>query len=105
MEPAAFWAAMEAEGRAYLFDERGQRVRASRMPSHLSALRADPYRDIAWSLRESGAFKKLAVPFSEFRWAAFFRARIPDDLVVEDYQRALQLAALLTTTKAASTLP
>lgn len=105
MEPPAFWQAMEAEGRAYLFDERGQRVRLGRMPDHLSGLRADPYRDIAWALREAGAFKKVAVPFSEFRWAAFFRARIPEDLVNENYEHALLLATRLAMTKAASTLP
>lgn len=100
-----FWAAMEAEGRTYLFDESGQRVAPMRLPKMLCDLHADPYRDLAWTLREAGCFKKVRVPFSEFRWAAFFRARIDERVVRANYARAVEIAAALASTKAASTLP
>jgi hypothetical protein len=100
-----FWAAMEAEGRTYLFDESGQRVPPLRLPKMLRDLHADPYRDLAWTLREAGCFKKVRVPFSEFRWAAFFRARIEEKVVRANYPRAVEMAAALAATKAASTLP
>ncbi|RTL70976.1 MAG: hypothetical protein EKK41_11995 [Hyphomicrobiales bacterium] len=100
-----FWAVMEAEGRTYLFDESGQRVPPLRLPKMLRDLHADPYRDLAWTLREAGCFKKVRVPFSEFRWAAFFRARIEEKVVRANYPRAVEIAAALAATKAASTLP
>lgn len=105
MEPTAFWRTMEAEGRAYLFNEEGERVRATRLPRALSSLRADPYRDLAWAAREAGLFKKVSVPFSEFRWAAFFRARIDAQVVTSDFARALRMARQLAKTRAASSLP
>lgn len=105
MDPAAFWRTMEAEGRAYLFNEEGNRVHGTRLPQGLSALRADPYRDLAWAAREAGFFKKVSVPFSEFRWAAFFRARIEAEIVKSDFSRALRVAKRLAASRAASSLP
>jgi hypothetical protein len=105
MAPRAFWTAMEAEGRAYLFDETGTRVPPARLPRTLHRLRADPYRDLAWAAREAGLFKKVRVPFSEFRWAAFFRARIDEGTVAQAQGRALKIAARLSVTRAASSLP
>lgn len=105
MDRAAFWRTMEAEGRAYLFDESGTRARASQVPKTLFDLRADPYRDLAWRARESGYFKKVSVPFSEFRWAAFFRARIDIDIITADFGKALRMAKRLAASRAASSLP
>lgn len=105
MPRSAFWAAMEAEGRAYLFDHRGARLSPSCLPRSLSALRDDPYRDLAWEAREAGLFKKVAVPFSEFRWAAFYRTRIDTRVVTQNFSQALKLAARLSVTRAASSLP
>lgn len=105
MNRREFWSAMEAEGRAYLFDDTGARLPASRLPRSLKTLRGDPYRDLAWEAREAGLFKKVPVPFSEFRWAAFYRSRIDDDVVRHDFGRALKIAARLSSGRAASSLP
>jgi len=36
----------------------------------------DPYRSLAWIVREHHGYIKNNAPFSEFKWANFFRTRI-----------------------------
>lgn len=105
LTPAKFWSAMEARGLVYPFDETGRRVALSRLPRGIRNLRADPYRDLAWSVREAGGFRKTRAPFSEFRWAEFFRARIDRVLVASDYKRAVTQATALARSLAAAGLP
>lgn len=105
LSPQRFWHVMEQQGLVYPFDERGERVPLSRMPRDMSGLRADPYRDLAWSVREAGGFKKSRAPYSEFRWAEFFRTTIPTRIVDDDYERAVELATKLARSPAAAGLP
>lgn len=105
LTPAKFWTAMEARGLIYPFDETGRRVALSRLPRGVRQLRPDPYRDLAWSVREAGGFRKTRAPFSEFRWAEFFRQRIDPRIVTRDYKRAIALATSLARTQAAAELP
>lgn len=105
LSPRSFWAAMEVQGFVYPFDETGSRVPLSRMPRGISKLKADPYRDLAWSVREAGGFKKTRAPYSEFRWAEFFRTTIPTCIVSENYDRAVSIAVKLARSAAAAGLP
>ncbi len=84
-----FWARMEDEGRLHPFDEAGRRIDPARLPSRLTGLRNDPYRDLAWSVREYGGFEKNEAPYSEFFWASFFRSRIALGAVRSDYDWAV----------------
>ena len=102
---AAFWREMEAKGRLYPFDEAGRRIRPSRLPVRLGGLRADPYRDLAWSVREAGGYDKVARPYSEFEWADYFRGRITEAALARDYDAAVQRAVRLARKKTASRLP
>ena len=36
----------------------------------------DPYRSLAWIVRDKHGYLKNDTPFSEFKWANFFRTRI-----------------------------
>ncbi|MDO9384208.1 MAG: ParB-like protein [Hyphomicrobiaceae bacterium] len=105
LSPKQFWAAMETQGLVYPFDETGSRVALSRMPRAINSLKADVYRDLAWSVREAGGFKKTRAPYSEFRWAEFFRTTIPSHLVTDDYERAVILGRKLARSAAAAGLP
>lgn len=100
-----FWRRMEADGRLYPFDERGERIRYDRLPAHLSELRHDPYRDIAWQVREAGGFEKSPIPYAEFRWANFFRERIPLARVRGDFDAAVGRAKRLSRCRSAADLP
>lgn len=105
MSPKQFWAAMETQGLVYPFDETGSRVALSRMPTGIRSLRADAYRDLAWSVREEGGFKKTRAPFSEFRWAEFFRTTIPEYILTDNYKEAVALGKKLARSAAAAGLP
>ena len=103
--PSQFWYRMEARGLLYPFDESGARVSPARLPRRLGALRDDPYRDLAWSVREAGGFLKSHEPFSEFRWADFFRDRISERTLVRSYETAVERALALSRSRAARELP
>ena len=100
-----FWARMEDDGRLHPFDETGRRIDPARLPSRLPGLRHDPYRDLAWSVREYGGFEKDQVPYSEFFWAAFFRSRITPSALRSDYDWAVARAIKLARTREAASLP
>lgn len=105
LSPAAFWRRMEADGRLYPYDEAGQRIEPSLLPTWLHALRHDLFRDLAWDVREAGGFQKVAVPYAEFRWANFFRERIALSTLRRDHKNALRKALKLCRSKDAAHLP
>lgn len=105
LTPRQFWSTMEKQGLVYPFDETGSRVSLSRMPCDIDSLKADVYRDLAWSVREAGGFKKTRAPYSEFRWAEFFRTTIPKRLVIDCYEEAVSLGRKLARSAAAAGLP
>lgn len=105
MSTREFWSAMQRLGYIYPFDERGRRVPLAHMPDSMTCLRSDPFRDLAWSVRKAGGYHKTRAPFSEFRWAEFFRASMPARLLEEDYDRAVQIALKRARSAAAAQLP
>ena len=102
---AAFWNRMQAEGRVYLFDERGERIPPSLLPASLSDLRHDPFRDFALYVRQAGGFGKAHVPYAEFRWANFFRKHMEACVIASDPKDAIRKALKLCKSKDASVLP
>ena len=102
---AAFWALMERNGMLHPYNGLGLRIHPSRLPRSIGDLGHDPYRDLAWSVRRLGGFKKTITPFSEFCWANFFRSRIPTELVWCDYSEAVRRALWLTASRSARSLP
>lgn len=72
----AFWRAMEYYRWAHPYDRDGHRVGFAEIPESLHGLQDDPYRALAAYVRMQGGYSKDAMPYSEFLWADFFRARI-----------------------------
>ncbi len=61
----------------YLFDELGGGpLPPEALPAHIKDLKFDPYRSLAWIVREHHGYLKNDAPFSEFKWANFFRTHI-----------------------------
>ena len=54
-----FWAALKAADLVRLKNELGVDVEASQLPKTLEALADDPYRSLAWFVRQKGGFAKL----------------------------------------------
>ncbi|MFN3868292.1 MAG: ParB-like protein [Hyphomicrobiaceae bacterium] len=102
---AAFWRRMMSTGWMHPYDETGRRVRPHELPSAISSLRNDPYRDLAWSVREEGGYRKSPAPYAEFKWAQYFREQIPLVKLLRDYDRALETALTLARSPAAAGLP
>ena len=77
LEEPYFWKTMHQDNWVYLFDENGGGPRApATLPKHIKDLKFDPYRSLAWIVREHHGYLKNNTPFSEFKWANFFRTHI-----------------------------
>lgn len=100
-----FWQRMQSNGWLHPFDEEGHPVAPHSLPPWLHAMRHDPFRDLAWEVREAGGFEKSHTPFAEFLWAHYFRARISLSAIREDPSAVLNEAMKLARTRAAADLP
>ena len=98
---------MRAAHWVYEFDETGQGTVAGQwdLPHSIAALRDDPYRSLAWSVRERAGYAKTAVPFAEFARADFFRHRIQFDNTAASCAQAVTTAVTLAHSDAAHNLP
>lgn len=105
LPPADFLARLKAENLVYLKDSQGNPIPETALPAGLSGLGDDPYRDLAYAVRKRGGYEKAEVPFSEFRWADFFRSRVRIGPGPEDFDRAVDQAVQLARTPEAAGLP
>jgi len=77
LEEIYFWKTMHERNLVYLFDQAGGGPQPPQtLPKHIKNLAFDPYRSLAWIVREQHGYLKNNLPFSEFKWANFFRSRI-----------------------------
>ena len=77
LEEVYFWKTMHADNLVYLFDQAGGGPQPPQtLPVHIKNLAFDPYRSLAWIIREQHGYIKNNEPFSEFKWANFFRTRV-----------------------------
>ena len=77
LEETYFWKSMHKANWVYLFDKAGGGPQQPKtLPAHVKDLGFDPYRSLAWIVREHHGYMKNDAPFSEFKWANFFRTRI-----------------------------
>ena len=72
-----FWKEMAARKWVYLYDGHGKGPLDTRLlPKKIQDLEDDPFRSLAWAVREQGGYDKTDEPFAEFQWADFFRNRL-----------------------------
>jgi len=72
-----FWKQMFNANWVYLFDHSGGGPqRPADLPKHVKDLGFDPYRSLAWLVCTRHGYLKTGAPFSEFKWANFFRTHI-----------------------------
>ena len=77
LEEVYFWKTMHERNWVYLFDHSGGGPQPPEMlPAHIKDLQFDSYRSLAWLVRENHGYIKNDAPFSEFKWANFFRTRV-----------------------------
>ncbi len=100
-----FWKKLVEKDWAYLYDQ-GKLRPASELPKTLKELTDDPFRTLAWLVRKVGGYEKVKIPFTEFKWANFFRERLKkvDFSTPESTQSALNRALELAASKEARDL-
>ena len=75
-----FWKEMHKLRLVYLFDNAGGGpIRPKDLCGHIQDLANDPYRSLAWVVRQRYGYAKSPHAFAEFLWANFFRIRIVID--------------------------
>ena len=77
-----FYATLEEHERRHPFDGQGHRV--DKVPKYLSERVNDPYRSLAGLTRKAGAYDKVSVSFTEFKWADFLRVKANTKLICRD---------------------
>jgi hypothetical protein len=101
-----FWRVMDEKHWVHLYDQFGHGPRDPiDLPESVRGLADDPYRSVAWAVKEQGGYKKTDVVFSEFTWAEFFRKNLKIHPVFDDWDRAVKLAMDLAGSPACSKLP
>jgi hypothetical protein len=80
-----FWKTMHEKNYVYLYGADGAGPQPpSKLPKHIKDLGSDPYRSLAWIVRDRHGYMKNTMPFSEFKWGNYFRLRmIPPISVLE----------------------
>jgi hypothetical protein len=81
-----FWKEMHQLRLVYLFDNfGGGPIRPKDLCGHIKDLANDPYRGLAWAVRQRYGYAKSPHAFAEFLWANFFRIRIViDNWILKD---------------------
>jgi hypothetical protein len=105
MGEVMFLKEMAKKNYLYLKTKNGKDMDYYDLPKSFKKLEDDPYRSLAWMVRENNGFCKIMVPFSEFVWANFFRNRINISKKDLHLKKALKKAIKLAKSKAAADLP
>lgn len=78
---ADFFKRMIERNKTWLFDNGLGPLNVNDLPATLAHLSDDPYRTLAWRVKEDNGFLKTDGEYAEFKWADFFRTRVaPSDL-------------------------
>lgn len=105
LETGAFWSVLADRNWVHPFDRNGHRQSFEKIPASVVDLEDDPFRSLAGELRRAGGFQKSPVPYAEFAWANFLRARIARTLLDEDFDAAVQSALTLAWSVESRDLP
>ena len=106
LDPDSFWAKMKEQHWVYLYDKNGEGPHdPADLPTSVEGLKDDPYRSLAGAVRRNGGFAKVSTPFAEFKWADFFRSRIPIADIEGNFKNAVENASVMATTRGACSLP
>lgn len=67
---------MSKDGFSYLYSSNFIKKDFYELPESLSDLEDNPYRSLAWVLRESGCYNKVNVNYLEFIWARILKTEL-----------------------------
>ena len=103
---ADFWRTMKAIDWVYTLDANGHELKIpDQLPGNIKGLHDDPYRSLAWAVRDAYGYEETEEPFADFRWAAFFRSRVKIKDGQEGFKEAVKAALAMAHAPAARELP
>lgn len=106
LDDTKFWTEMEKRKWTWLFLPNGTKITPKHLPKTLYKLINDPFRSLAWGVRELKGFNvEDKVPFFEFMWGNFYREYLTETLVAHDFELATKIALKLSTHDIAKNLP
>lgn len=106
LSPTEFWKKMKEHDWVYLYDCQGRGpLDPEELPKQVTELADDPYRALAWEVRKRGGYAKNSATFSEFRWANYFRTRIPLGSGESGFEQAVEAALKISHAPEAQALP
>jgi hypothetical protein len=101
-----FWKEMVKRKWAYLYDGRGKGpLDPHALPKNVKDLDDDPFRSLAWAVRERGGYHESREPFAEFRWADYFREKFSVETLHADMEQAIEDALKICHMPSAAGLP
>lgn len=102
-----FWKMMNTQKWSHLHDQFGKGPHDPiYLPRDIRGISEDPYRSLAWMVRDRGGFKKSAHWFTDYEWANYFRRKhlLKEEFKI-DYERSCKKALKLAKSSAAKKLP
>ena len=102
-----FWKMMREHLWVHPYDEKGRGpISVTLLPASVTGLKDDPYRTLAWAVREEGGYDKHdEIPYADFKWASFFRAHLPFEDTAAGFAAAVPKAVELAKSPTAKALP
>ncbi len=100
-----FWKSLHQQGYIYLKNSKDEDISPEDLPKKISEMKDDPYRSLAGFVRKAGGYTKNPTPFSEFKWAEFFRHRLSFDNTKKGLEKVLPEAIQLAESPEAKKLP
>lgn len=103
---AEMWQTMNSAHWVYPYDQFGNGPHpTTHLPEDVRGMADDPYRSLAWMIREKGGFLKVKEPFSEFIWANFLRKKLTVHPVIDGYDLCTKEGLKLCRSPEAKDLP
>jgi hypothetical protein len=88
-----FWKHMADANWMHPYDQFGRGPHSPELLPHgVRGLADDPFRSLAWAIRERGGFEKTEQPFCEFHWADHFRKHVKLGHARKDFEAAIEHA-------------
>jgi hypothetical protein len=95
VDPSRFWELMESRSWVLPQDQFGVRHPYHQLPIDIRGMADDPYRSLVRSLKERAWWRKVNVPFAEFKVANFFRDKVEIRNSRESFDLAVEAAIRL----------
>ncbi len=103
---AEFWTRMKRVDWVYLLDKGEGPKDPHKLPQHLADMSDDPFRSLAWAVRDRGGYGiDDNAAYADFHWADFFRTRMKIGDGKEGFDHAVDEALKLAHSPEAKDLP